>query len=1182
MKIKLFKQFSRATILVLLLLGINLCTYSKTLERDIKVTLNYKNASLEKIILDLDAKTNFNYVFNKADIIKYQNISITVKDEPLTKVLTKVLKNTNLGYEFNYDVIVIKKQDKAKVIKGKVTDEKGETLIGVTVTVKGTKVGTATNMNGEFEIKGNINDILVISFIGMETKEVKYLGKALKITLKKESKELNEVVITGYQRIEKRKLCSSVSSVKGKDILESDNISIDKMLQGKIAGVSVMNQSSTPGAAPKIRIRGSSSISGNREPVWVVDGIILQDPVPLSPEELNSMDKVNLIGNAISFINPEDIERIDVLKDASATAIYGVRAANGVIVVTTKKGKIGKPRVSYTFSSSFVNRPDYSMMHRMNSAERIEVSEEMHRRGLPFHSFQPSRVAYEGALMDYWDKKTTYSEFRTKVQKLKNTNTDWYDLLFRNSFSQNHNVSVSGANENTNYYFSAGYSNQQGSTMDVNYKKYNAMMKLSTQITEKLKFGVNLNISTTENNRPHPSIDLYEYAYNTSRAIPAYNADGSRSFYAAEKSFESISAGTKPDPIGYNIFNELEHSGNKTKNKMTSATVNLDYNIKSNLRYNCTFNLNNTTSNTEKWFDEQSFTAQTKRMLPYGTKAPDDKSFYKKCSLPTGGEIDFNQVTTLSYVFRNSLYFSKTIKDHFFSTNLGFELRSSKIDGTYSRGYGYLPERGKKYAEVNTDLYTNFANIIKSNNPRITDTKNNYVSYYGTFTYSYKNRYIFNTNVRADGSNKFGQDKSTRFLPIWSISGRWNMAREKWFDNQNFLNQFSIRASYGIQGNVSDDQIPNLILTMGSKDEFANQYYSTLDKVPNTKLKWEKTTSYNLGIDFAFLTNRISGSLELYKKKGEDQVIRKEIPSTNGANNVSINRGTIENHGWELSLSSSIIDNKNWKLGLSFNTSKNYNKITDAGDPTNITYINYIDGSIICDGKAVNSFYSYRFNKLDENGLPTFKNYEEKDSEGNYIFTSLNDAYNKVFVYSGKREPDLSGGFSTYLKYKNFSINTIFAFSFGKKTRLNDLYKSSGQALPFPQQNMSDEFVNRWRKAGDEEFTNIPVLSADRLLKSGVRKYVVAENKWEMYNKSDIRIVSADFLRCRNLSLGYTFNLNKTKRLGVKNLSASLNVSNLFVIKSKELKGRDPEQINLGSGTIPPQRTYSLRLTATF
>ncbi|GKT27820.1 SusC/RagA family TonB-linked outer membrane protein, partial [Aduncisulcus paluster] len=309
---------------------------------------------------------------------------------------------------------ILKEQKEKITINGKVIDNDGLALPGVTVIVKGSFLGTTTDVNGNYKIVVPAKaEVLVYSFVGMINQEIILGDKTeINVTLQSAAEKLKEIVVTGYQKIEKRKLSSSVITVNAEQIKEGGALSVDNMLQGKIAGLSVVNNTSTPGVAPKIRIRGASSISGNREPVWVVDGVILEDP------------------------------RIDVLKDASATAIYGVKAANGVIVITTKKGKIGPAKVQYSTNFTFNERPSYKNLNRMNSKERIDVSKEAVERGLLYNQ-PPAHVSYEGALYDFYAKKISYTEFLEKVKFFEEQNTDWLDILFRNSVSQKHNLSIS-------------------------------------------------------------------------------------------------------------------------------------------------------------------------------------------------------------------------------------------------------------------------------------------------------------------------------------------------------------------------------------------------------------------------------------------------------------------------------------------------------------------------------------------------------------------------------------------------------------------------------------------------------------------------------------------------------------------------------------------------------------------
>jgi hypothetical protein len=1070
-----------------------------------------------------------------------------------------------------------------KTVKGVVTDRTTkEPLAGVAVYIAGTEYSDFTNAEGKYELFFEEEKNIKITFylLGMQTQVVAYKNQpTLNVEMSEDKQLISDVVVTGYQKIDKRKLASSILTVKGEDLLGGEYISIDKMLQGRLAGVTVMNMSATPGAAPKIRIRGSSSITGNREPVWVVDGIILEENVNISAEELNNPDKINLIGNAISSLNPEDIERVDILKDASATAIYGIKAANGVIVVTTKKGKNHKPIVSYTTTMTVTTPPTYDKMFRMNSAERIDMSMEMQDKGLSFSKYKPNDVGYEGVLNDLWENKIDYPTFLSNVTKLKRLNTNWYGELFRPAITAQQYISLSGGNDVTNYYVSLGYTNDRSVAITEGQKRYNVMAKVESKLNSKLRVGLKVSAASSEAKHTHPSVDLYEYAYNTSRSIPIRNDDGTPYFYSAAAGYRGN--------LKFNILNELEHSGNKINNLNINAVLDLDWDITKWLKYNTLAGITKGQNYQETFADEASFGVTKLRLIPYGQRVPtpeEDIKYAERYSrLPFGGILQTSNNSMTSYVLRNNLsFFHRFAEKHDISGSIGQELRSTKNDGVKSTEYGYLPGRGKCFAYIDPTIWLKYSELLQGAQDVITDTRNNVVSFYGTMAYGYDDRYILNFNIRTDGSNRFGQSDAVRFLPIWSVSGRWNIVNEKFMKNVTFFDELAIRASYGIQGNVHPDQTPDLIAKLGTFDTMTQEFSSTLLKYPNNKLRWEKTYSYNVAADWSFWDNRVYGSLDLYYKNGVDQIVTKHIAPSNGAENVSINSGSIENKGWDLAISVVPIKSKNWLWSISFNTGKNYNRVTDAGN-TSVKWEDYISGSLITNGQAVNSFYSYKFDKLDKQGLPTFKDINEKDEKDNYLVHSNLEMYERAFTYSGKRDPDLSGGFSTYLKYKNISFNALLSFNIGSNMRLNDLYATSGQSLPFPDQNMSSEYVGRWRKPGDENITNIPALSSSPLyIKDEDVKYRIARNYWDMYNKSDIRVVSGSFLRCRSISIRYDFLKSWVKRIKLSGASLTFDVGNVFVIKDPALKGRDPEQIGLGSRSIPPQRSYSMRLNVIF
>ena len=418
----------------------------------------------------------------------------------------------------------VSQQQKELLLRGLVTDKDGTSLPGVAVQVKGTSQGTTTNADGEYYImvKGVEAPVLVFSFVGMETLEVPYQkGRhRINVTLQESQQVMEEVVVTGYQAMSRRELASAITTVKASDVITPEAMSIDQMLQGKIPGMAVMTQSGEPSSTPTIRIRGNSTINGNKAPIWVVDGVIMADIVPFSASDLNSPDAAYLIGNSISGLSPQDIESISVLKDASATAIYGVKAANGVIVVTTKKGQVSAPLVTYDATFNLATAPSYSQFDLMNSQERVQLSKDIYDARLEYPRV-PIKESYEGALQKLLNKDISHSEFSSLVKKYETMNTDWFDALFRPVVSQNHSVSVNGGTERVRYYTSLSYNNSPGIALKSESERFTALSKVSYKINR--IFDVDLKVEVgNQTNNGYSSVNPFTYAFNTSRAIPLY------------------------------------------------------------------------------------------------------------------------------------------------------------------------------------------------------------------------------------------------------------------------------------------------------------------------------------------------------------------------------------------------------------------------------------------------------------------------------------------------------------------------------------------------------------------------------------------------------------------------------------------------------------------------------------
>lgn len=484
-------------IFVLALVAACLSFSGRVMAQSQRVTLDLKSCSIIEFFRTLQEKTSLYFIYNIKDLQGLDKISVKADNEPVEEILRRIFAGRKLDFNFDNNTVVVQpRQMQNSRIKGRITDTHKNPLPGVTIMIKGTTLGAVTDMDGNYSMElPAVKDIrLLYSFIGMKTQEVAYAGqKEINVTLHEEVAEMEEVVITGYQTVDRRKSTSSVTTRKMEDLHIPGISSLDQMLQGQIPDLIMMSNSGEVGVVPKLRIRGTSTLIGNREPLWVLDGIIMQDPVDVLAADLNDPDYINRVGNAIAGINPQDIERIDVLKDAAATALYGTRAANGVIVVTTKKGRVGRPIVSYNLSTTFRQRPAYSdrAINVMNSAERIRFSRDLVAQHYQFPT-DMNLVGYEGLLTKLYNHELSDEQFAREVEQLETLNTDWFDLLTQNTVSHSHTVSISGGSSEANYYASIGYTRDNDVIWDDNNERYTAALNLNTNLTHWMRASLSV------------------------------------------------------------------------------------------------------------------------------------------------------------------------------------------------------------------------------------------------------------------------------------------------------------------------------------------------------------------------------------------------------------------------------------------------------------------------------------------------------------------------------------------------------------------------------------------------------------------------------------------------------------------------------------------------------------------
>ncbi len=660
--------------------------------RDPVITLSGKELPLEQVLAEVRKQTGYSVFYTKKTLQDSKPVTFEAKGMPVKEFMGMILKEQPVEAVFeNTSIMIIPKGTKMELlpVEGFVRDSiSGDPLPGATVAVY-TKGRFATaDSKGHFNVSVLMGDNLLVTFLGYKPilYKVTDVSKKIYIQLSSQETALKEVTVTnGYQQIDSRKLTSAITTLKAADIVTPGMFSIDQALEGRVPGLFVMNNSGTLGASPKIRIRGTSTILGSREPVWVVDGVVVNDPVSIDPQTINDLDFVNRLGNAISGLKPYDIEQIDVLKDASATALYGVRAANGVIVITTKKGKPGPPVVNYSNATTITPRPRYTdrNVDLMNSRERVDFSRDLIANGATYPT-NINWVGYEGALNALYTGKYNYDQFQQAVHALETNNTDWFKFIARDAVSTQNNLSISGGNDKLNYFASLGAATQQGNLKGEGINQYTAFVKLNANITKKLSWGLNLRNNTEKRNYVAASVNALNYGYNTSRAIPAYNDDGSLNYYS------------KYDPVSglylnYNVLNEMQHSRDITNTSGINLQTNLNY--KFNQAFNGTFLFSyvNNNTNEELTYDENTFYAASLRQSEYQvTPNP------MLTKMPYGGERTLTTSRNSSYLVRGQITYGDAIganqRDRV-DLLLGTEISSNAYKGVQTVRRGYLPDR---------------------------------------------------------------------------------------------------------------------------------------------------------------------------------------------------------------------------------------------------------------------------------------------------------------------------------------------------------------------------------------------------------------------------------------------------------------------------------------------------------
>lgn len=1074
-----------------------------------------------------------------------------------------------------------------------VSAEDGEPVIGASVMIQGTKVGTVTDIDGNFTLSANrANPMLEISYIGMVTQKVKGSSN-MKITLQTDSKTIDEVVVTGMVKVDKRLFSGSTSKIDASSAKIDGVADISRSLEGKAAGVSVQNVSGTFGTAPKIRVRGATSIYGSSKPLWVVDGVIMEDVVDVSSDQLSSGDANTLISSAIAGLNSDDIESFEILKDGSATSVYGARAMAGVIVVTTKKGKAGQAKISYTGEYTMRLKPSYSTFNIMNSQDQMSVYQELQQKGFLNYA-EISNATNSGVYGKMYELLNTYDP-TTGQFALANTNearaaylrdaeyrnTNWFGELFSNSIQHNHSVSITAGTEKAQYYASVSAMYDPGWYNKSQVERYTANFNANYKLSKKLTAGIIGNASYRKQEAPgtisattNPvtgeisrafDINPYSYALNSSRALDP------NTYYTRNYS-------------PFNIFHELENNYIDLNVVDFRMQASLSYKPITKVELAALGAVKYTATTNEHNIKDDSNQAAAYRAMGNSTiqknnnylyTNPDDIYALPVTILPNGGILDRTDNRMFGYDFRASAAYNDVYnEDHIVNLYGAMEVNSVERHATWFRGWGMQYNMGeipswayavfKKSQEQGSDYYS------------LENTHERSAAFVGVATYSWKRRYSLTGTYRYEGTNRMGKSRSARWLPTWNLSGAWNAHEESWFEKlKPILSNFTAKLSYSLTADRGPSSITNSRAVIkadnpwrpSASDKESSLYIAWL---ANQDLTYEKKHELNFGIDAGFLKNRINFTFDIYTRHNYDLIGATNTMGIGGESTKYGNVAKMKSNGVELSLNTVNIKTKDFTWSTDLIYSHMHNEVTELNTYNRL--YDYISGyGFTMPGYPQRSLFSIPFAGLNNEGLPTFY-----DPDGNITVTGIDmQEYDperlKFLKYEGPADPTDVGSFGNILRYKNLTLNLFVTYSFGNVVRLDPVFSSSYSDLSATPK----EFNNRWIKPGDEKFTNVPVIASKQQLKN----IADLDKAYQAYNYSTARVAKGDFIRMKEISLAYEFPKTITQALNIANLSLKLQATNLFLIYAdKKLNGQDPEFFNAGGVATPMPKQFTLTL----
>lgn len=1108
-----------------------------------KIHVKVDNVTLQEAIEVVKKSGNYSFLIRNNDIDLNKKVSVNISNGTIDDVMRQLLASTNISYEVNGNRVIIfhavipqNGQGKLFVLKGRIIDPTGEAVIGANVKVQNSTEGTITDMDGNFSLMVTMNAHLSVSYIGYATQEVVVKDqRPLNVTLKEDTRLIDEVVVVGYGTMKKKDLTGAVASIKMDDSPVGTVSTISHALAGKAAGLQVNMISAQPGSGSNFRIRGAASVKAGNDPLVIIDGFPVSptDPEKMKTGKYDSGSSDNILAS----INPNDIESIEVLKDASSTAIYGARAGNGVIIITTKKGKTGVPKVTYSGTATVQTlASDYDMLDARNFMKQSNrYAKEVWMRS-----------NYIGVYGDKSEGGTssTYKPYYTDAQiNAPVNNTNWFDEITRIGFQTQHNISVTGGTEMTKYLVSGNFFKQNGVVKNNDMERYTGRINLEQKVSKYVNIGINMTLSRNQtNNVPlgngqneNASIMVAAAQFNPLLPIRDENGDYMLNFQAA----------FLPNPVSL-----LEITDKTTKERLLATTF-IEINPIQNLTLKGNFGIDR---------NYQKHSVYMPKTTLYGQKK--------------GGQADVAQYDKSDYLMELTANYIKKLGDHNFSALIGYSFQRFTDESLYGGNSQFL---------IDGFLYNNLGAGAYPKPPvGSSASKDEMASFFSRINYSYKDRYLLTATLRADGASNFAKNNRWGYFP--SVALGWRFTEEEFVKPlTSVLSNGKLRISYGQTGNSNIGNRAISYYKTGNNNEFGGteSVGVYLDQMGNPNLKWETTTEWNIGIDLGFFNNRVNVTAEYFHKIVSDLLSERSLLTFNEVEKIAANIGKTQSQGFELTINTTNFSSKNfiWNTDFTFSFYRDkWNTRDESWKPAAYSQYNapirykygYLSDGLIQAGENISwmpgslpgqvkikDINGYVYNddgsiKVDKYGIPL----KSGKADG-----KLDDADKVIY---GSEDPGYLLGFNNTFRYKNFDLNIYF---YGQFDVLNsgsykDLWLTGADGMT--------GIVNMYRGY------NMPTSATEVWThdnQSATRPgYFQDKSTWGI---GDYYLQKSWFVRCRNITVGYTIPMKKV----LSNIRIYADINNPFTITPYD--GLDLETDN-SVWAYPNVRSFSLGLEITF